>query len=92
MQSTIAVDYGDLSRRTADLVIAGLAAKPTSLFVFPTGATPLGLFRLLVADARAGRADFSRAAFAVLDEYAGLAPGERRSRTAWLRGESIDPI
>lgn len=92
MQRLIATDYDDLSRRTADLVLAALAAKPTSLFVFPTGATPLGMFRLLVADARAGRADFSRAAFAVLDEYAGLAPGDRRSLTAWLRKELLDPI
>jgi len=85
-------DYDDMSRRSAALVLDQLRAKPASVFVFPTGATPLGLFRELVAAAKAGRADFSAASFAVLDEYAGLAPGDRRSLAGWLDRELIAPI
>lgn len=92
MKTIVASDYDDLSRRVAEFVFAQLAAKPASLFVFPTGATPLGLFRELVRAQRDGRADFSRAAFAVLDEYAGIAPGDRRSLTAWLARELLDPL
>jgi glucosamine-6-phosphate deaminase len=87
-----AADYDDLSSRTAALVCAQLAAKPASLFVFPTGATPLGLFRELVAAARTGHADFSAAHFAVLDEYAGIATDDRRSLTGWLKRELLDPL
>ncbi len=92
MQTIVATDFADLSRRAADLVVAQLAVKPASLLVVPTGATPLGLFRELLSAQRAGRADFSHAAFAVLDEYAGLAPGDRRSLTAWLARELLDPL
>lgn len=92
MKIITADDYDDLSRRTAALVCAQLVRKPASLFVFPTGATPLGLFRELVAAARELRADFSNASFAVLDEYAGIAPGDRRGLAGWLGRELLDPL
>jgi glucosamine-6-phosphate deaminase len=92
MKVIVADDYDDLSRRAAALVCEQLARKPASLFVLPTGATPLGLFGALVAASRSRAADFSRAHFAVLDEYAGLAAGDRRSLAGWLRRELLDPL
>ena len=42
--------------------------------------------------ARAGTVDLSRARFAVLDEYAGIPPGDRRSLAAWLWRELLEPL
>jgi glucosamine-6-phosphate deaminase len=87
-----AEDYDDLSRRAAALVFEQVARKPHSVLVFPTGATPLGLFRELVAAVRGRRLNLSAASFVVLDEYAGIPPGDRRSLAAWLQRELLDPI
>jgi glucosamine-6-phosphate deaminase len=84
-------DYDALSRQAAILVRDQMAQKPRSVLVFPTGATPLGLFRELVAATRNGQLDWSAASFVVLDEYAGIQPGDRRSLAAWLERELLDP-
>ena len=85
-------DEAALAAESAGLVADQLREKPDSLLVVPTGATPLGMFWALVAAARAGTIDFSRCRFAVLDEYAGIAPDDRRSLQAWLRRELLEAI
>lgn len=91
MKIVIAEDYDDLSVRAAVHVASQIRAKPSSLLVLPTGNTPLGMFRELIGMARDGL-DVSQARFAVLDDYAGIAPGDRRSLTAWLTRELLDPL
>lgn len=92
MKLVVADDYDDLSRRTADLVAAQLVARPASTFVFPTGNTPRAMFRALIGRVAADRIDVSRVRFVVLDEYAGIAPDDRRSLTAWLQRELLAPL
>lgn len=87
-----AADYTDLSRRAADIVIAQVKAKPDSLLVLPTGNTPLGAFRELVAAHQRGDADFSLCRIAMLDEYVGIAPDDRRRLYLWIRRELLDPL
>lgn len=87
-----AADYDDLSRRTAEIVMAQLRAKPSSLLVVPTGRTPLGLFKALVDAERAGHVDFGAAEFLTLDEYSGIAADDRRRLLLWLRRELLDPL
>ncbi len=87
-----AADYEDLSRRAAEFVVAQLRAKPASLLVFPTGRTPLGLFKALVDAGHCGRVDFGAAEFVTLDEYAGIAAGDRRRLLLWLKRELLDPL
>jgi glucosamine-6-phosphate deaminase len=87
-----ASDYTDLSRRAARLVNAAVAAKPDAVVVFPTGETPLGLFRELVAARHAGAFDASRMHVVTLDEYFGIAGDDRRRLFLWLRRELLDPL
>ena len=92
MRLVAAADHADLSRRAADLVIAQIRTKPSALLVLPTGETPLGLFRELVAAQRAGAADFGEARFVTLDEYAGIGASDRRCLAAWLRRALLEPL
>ena len=93
MMRLVAVDDDDaLGAEAAELVAGQLREKPDSLLVVPTGATPLGMFRALVAAAAGGTIDFGHCRFAILDEYAGIAPGDRRSLEGWLRRELLDAL
>ncbi len=85
-------DYDDLSQRSAALLIDAVRDRPDGVLVLPTGATPLGMFKALSAAGAAGTADFSRARFVTLDEYAGIEAKDRRRLFHWLRRELLDPI
>ena len=92
MKLVEAADYAELSRMAAEIVVAQVRTKPNSLLVLPTGNTPLGMFRELVAAAHHGDVDFSKARFAMLDEYAGIARNDGRSLHLWIRTALLDPL
>ena len=57
-----AQDYSDMSRITADIVVAQLKEKPDSLLVLPTGNSPIGFFHALVKRAAGRQGRFSHRA------------------------------
>jgi glucosamine-6-phosphate deaminase len=85
-------DYDSLCAAVAEQVVRQLRAKPDSVLVFPTGNTPLGLFSKLVEHAQSGNVDFSFSRIVILDEYAGLAEGDPRSLTDWLKRELLSRV
>ncbi|MCW2308979.1 6-phosphogluconolactonase [Rhodobium gokarnense] len=87
-----AADYAELSRAAAGIVVEQVRKRPDSLLVLPTGNTPVGMFRDLVAAAHNGDVDFSRARFAMLDEYAGIGRNDERRLYHWIRKELFDPL
>lgn len=84
-------DYQALSERAADLVVAHLRAKPDAVLVFPTGNTPVGMFRALARRVEAGDVDFSRARVVELDEYWRIPLDDERNLFRWLQRELIEP-
>ena len=72
MQIHILPDYASLSRHTADLIVDLVQQKPNALLCLPSGDSPVGVFQCLVADAQAGKVDFSQCMFVGLDEWLGL--------------------
>ncbi|MEO8668528.1 MAG: glucosamine-6-phosphate deaminase [Bauldia sp.] len=87
-----AADYADLSRKACDFVVTALRKNPASVCIFPTGETPLGLFRELVAARKDGAFDASAMRAVTLDEYAAIARDDRRRLFLWLRRELLDPL
>jgi glucosamine-6-phosphate deaminase len=92
MKTNVLANYDTLCAAVADQVAEQLQRKPESVLVFPTGNTPLGLFKHLVAQYQSGHISFERAHIVVLDEYAGLAPNDSRSLTGWLERELLSHI
>ena len=73
-----------MSRAAADLVIEQVKSKPDSLLCFPSGESPAGVLRYLVADAHAGKVDFSGCYFVGLDEWVGMGKDDDGSCTNFL--------
>jgi glucosamine-6-phosphate deaminase len=92
MQVDVFPDYVALCDAVAAAVQSQLRAKPASVLVFPTGNTPLGLFRKLAALSAQVCVDFSKSEIVILDEYAGLARNDPRSLTDWLKRELLSPV
>ena len=84
-------DRADLGRKAAEIVIRQLLERPNSVITFPTGNTPLPLFRELVAASKTHPHLFEQARFVTLDEYAGIARNDRRRLLSWLSREFLVP-
>jgi glucosamine-6-phosphate isomerase len=91
MTIQIGVDYNEMSRAAADLVIDQVRSKPDSFICFPSGESPAGMFKYLVEDARDGKVDFSQCYFVGLDEWVGLGKDDDGSCTQFLLKHFFTP-
>jgi glucosamine-6-phosphate deaminase len=85
-------DYEALSEAAADAIAATVARRPDALLLLATGDTPMGAYRLLAERRARGDFDTSRLRVAQLDEYAGLASGDRRSLYGWMERSFLTPL
>lgn len=60
--------------------------------VLPTGSTPLGLYRELIAHHAHRRDLWDRFHYLALDDYAGLPPDDRRLFSNWLARDILTPL
>lgn len=79
MRVIVAENYDILSRQAALLIAAQVIHKPESVLGLATGSTPEGTYRHLIDLYSKGAVDFCRVKTFNLDEYYGLAPGDKQS-------------
>lgn len=91
MTIQIAIDYNEMSRAAADLVVQQVTRKPNSLICFPSGESPDGMFRYLLTDIGDGKVDFSRCWFVGLDEWVGMGKDDEGSCTNFLMEHFFTP-
>ena len=87
-----AKDYADMSRKAANIISAQVIMKPNCVLGLATGATPVPLYRELIAREKAGLIDFSRVRSVNLDEYKGLAPDHPQSYRRFMQENLFDHI
>ncbi len=64
--------YEELSNKAADIIAAQVIMKPDCVLGLATGSSPVGTYKRLAEDNKAGKIDFSKVTTANLDEYVGL--------------------
>ena len=92
MKVIVAANAAEMGRLAADFVVAAVRAKPESVIVFPTGKTPTGLYKELIARYQRGEFDPSQLRIFLLDEYVGVGPTDPRSLQGWLQRELFTPL
>lgn len=85
MKVVILDDAAAVAAYGADVFEAELAARPAAVLGLATGATPLALYRELIARCRSGRISFARATTFNLDEYLGLGAVHPRSYRHYMQ-------
>ncbi|MDR1060144.1 MAG: glucosamine-6-phosphate deaminase [Clostridiales bacterium] len=78
-------DYGDMSRKAANILSAQVILKPNSVLGLATGQSPLGVYRQLIEWYAKGDIDFSEVTTINLDEYIGLPPDSPQSYQHFMR-------
>jgi glucosamine-6-phosphate deaminase len=74
-----ASNYGDMSRKAANILSAQVILKPHCVLGLATGSSPLGVYRQLIEWYRKGDIDFSEVITVNLDEYVGLSKDDPHS-------------
>ncbi len=64
--------YAELSEKAADIIAAQIIVKPDCVLGLATGSSPVGTYKRLIEDNKAGKIDFSQVTSVNLDEYVGL--------------------
>ena len=77
-----------LAREIAELV----RGKPAAVLGFPTGRTPVPLYRELARMHREGQLSLAHARSFNLDEYVGLRDGDPRAFRAWMQRQLFDDL
>ncbi|MBF1047065.1 MAG: glucosamine-6-phosphate deaminase, partial [Porphyromonadaceae bacterium] len=82
-------DYAGISQWAADYVVAKInAAQPSAAKPFvlglPTGSSPLGMYRALVAAHQAGRVSFQHVVTFNMDEYVGVPENHPQSYHSFM--------
>lgn len=88
---TVVADETAAAIAAADVVAATLEARPDAVIGFPTGATPLQLYRELARRVDRGELDLARVIVVALDEYLGVPPHDPRSFSHYLRRHVLEP-
>ena len=69
MKPVICKNYEEMSAYAAKEIAAAISAKPNFVLGLPTGSTPVGMYKELVAMNKSGKVDFSAVTTFNLDEY-----------------------
>jgi glucosamine-6-phosphate deaminase len=86
-----AEDGEDLARKAKHIVIGQLRTKTQSVIVFPTGNTPVPMFKELASEVQRDPNLFRHAHLVTLDEYADIPQADRRRLLSWLDRELLEP-
>jgi len=82
----------EMSKRAVQIVLQLLQQKPDASFALPTGATPKGMYALLVQAYKKGKVSFSKARFFAIDEYIGLKQSDKSSFSYFLKKNFLSKV
>lgn len=85
-------DYGEMSRKAADVIAAQVILKPDCVLGLATGSSPEGMYKELVRRYEEGVLDFSKVTTVNLDEYKGLAPQHEQSYRRFMDSNLFDHV
>jgi len=97
MRLLIQRDYENVCRWTADYIIRRINAFTPSgerpfVLGLPTGSSPLGVYRQLIAACREGKVSFSQVLTFNMDEYIGLKPNHPQSYRRFMNDNFFSAV
>lgn len=92
MKIIAAKNYDEMSAIAARYFAAQVLLKPTSVFGFATGSTPIGLYKELIRKNAEGKISFKKAHTVNLDEYYGMPREHEQSYYSFMHANLFDHI
>jgi len=85
-------DYGALSRRAAEILLAAIREDPRVVLGLPTGRTPVGMYDRVIAECSRHYHCFRDVTTFNLDEYAGIPREHPGSYCAYMKQHLFDHV
>ena len=79
MKVIVAENQEIASKNAASMLCKQIKKKPSSVFLLPTGSTPLQMYSILLEKFQAGKISFAHTQSFNLDEYLGIKEGNKQS-------------
>lgn len=76
--------YEELGAAAAEIIISEINSKPSGVFGFATGSTPLSTYGAMVEAYKNGKVDFGKATSFNLDEYQGIEKDDPQSYYSFM--------
>ena len=92
MNWEVLADYDEVSENAASLLLGALRDDPSTVLGLPTGRTPEGMYRRVVAACRREYHCFSRATTFNLDEYVGVPRSHPGSYFNYMKQRLFDHV
>jgi glucosamine-6-phosphate deaminase len=92
VEVVIAPTVDEVARIVANVVIRVITIRPAAVLGLATGSSPLGAYRRLIDEHRAGRVSFSGCHAVLLDEYVGLPRDHPEGYRAVIRRDFTDHV
>ena len=92
MKYIVVNNYDELSNKAADLIAAQILVKPNCVLGLATGSSPVGTYKRLIEDNKAGKIDFSTVTSVNLDEYVGLDGSNDQSYRYFMNHNLFDHV
>ena len=92
MKVIIAENYDDMSVKAYEIMKEVLTSKDQAVMALATGSTPIGLYKNMIADNKAGAVSYKNVKSVNLDEYVGQGVGDEQSYVEFMRNNLFNHI
>ena len=92
MKVIIAENYDDMSVKAYEIMKEVLTSKDGAVMALTTGSTPIGLYKNMIADNKAGAVSYKNVKSVNLDEYVGQGVGDEQSYVEFMRNNLFNHI
>ena len=92
MKVIIAENYDDMSVKAYEIMNEILTSKDEAVMALATGSTPIGLYKNMIADNKAGAVSYKNVKSVNLDEYVGQGVGDEQSYVEFMRNNLFNHI
>lgn len=92
MRILVTKDYDELSRKLAEIVVALIKKKPNMIFCLPAGASPIGMYEVLVHMYQNKEVDFKDMITFDMDEYVGIDATNEHSYAYFMKKHFLNYV
>ena len=92
MKVIVCENYEEISRKGAEIIAAEVKANPKAILGLATGNTPIGIYKYLVEDYKAGTLDFADVSSYNLDEYLPIKAADKNSYATFMHENLWDLV
>ena len=92
MKVIVCKNYDEMSKKGYEVMKEVLVSKPNATLGLATGSTPIGLYKEMISDYKAGNVSYKNVSSVNLDEYIGQGVGDEQSYVEFMRNNLFNHV